>query len=51
MMRDPVDTYGFINAKLRARIGKMRDDRLVENLLKAPSLVDAVSLLRDSPYQ
>ena len=49
--RDPVDVYGFINAKLRARIGKMRQDRLVENLLKAPTLVDAVALLRDSPYR
>ena len=49
--RNPVDVYGFINAKLRARIGKMRQDRLVENLLKAPTLVDAVALLRDSPYR
>lgn len=49
--RDPVDVYGFINAKLRARIGMMRQDRLVENLLKAPTLVDAVAQLRDSPYR
>ncbi|HPY12112.1 MAG TPA: V-type ATPase subunit [Sphaerochaeta sp.] len=49
--KDPVDVYGFIHAKLRARIGKMRQDRLVENLLKAPTLVDAVALLRDSPYR
>ncbi len=49
--KDPVDVYGFINAKLRARIGKMRQDRLVENLLKAPTLVDAVAQLRDSPYR
>jgi V/A-type H+-transporting ATPase subunit C len=49
--KDPVDVYGFINAKLRARIGMMRQDRLVENLLKAPTLVDAVAQLRDSPYR
>lgn len=49
--RNPVDVYGFINAKLRARIGSMRQDRLVENLLRAGTLVDAVALLRDSPYR
>jgi V/A-type H+-transporting ATPase subunit C len=51
MREDAVSTYGFINAKLRARIGMMRQSRLVENLFRAPSLVDAVALLRDSPYR
>lgn len=51
MKRNPVDTYGFINAKLRGRIGRMREDQLVENLLRASTLVDAIALLRDSPYK
>ncbi|WP_332446173.1 V0D/AC39 family V-type ATPase subunit [Sphaerochaeta sp.] len=51
MSRDPVDTYGFINAKLRAKIGLMKQSHIVDDLLKASSLVEAVSTLRDSRYQ
>ncbi|MPL95555.1 hypothetical protein SDC9_41727 [bioreactor metagenome] len=50
MSRNPVTVYGFINAKLRAKIGLMRQDRLSESLLKAASLVEAVGVLRDSRY-
>ena len=50
MSKDPVSVYGFINAKLRAKIGLMRQSRIIEDLLKAASLVEAVSVLRDSPY-
>ena len=51
MSRDPVDIYGFINAKLRAKIGLMKQSHIIEDLLKDSSLVEAVSVLRDSQYQ
>jgi V/A-type H+-transporting ATPase subunit C len=47
---DAVSRYGFINAKLRARIGLMRQSRLTDDMLKASSLVDAVALLRETGY-
>jgi len=47
---DAVDRYGFINAKLRARIGLMSQSHLTDDMLKAGSLVDAVALLRDTGY-
>ncbi|MGE4454354.1 MAG: V-type ATPase subunit [Sphaerochaeta sp.] len=50
MSSDRVSLYGFINAKLRAKIGLMRQSKVLENLLQAPSLVEAVSVLRDSKY-
>ena len=50
MSRNPVSVYGFINAKLRAKIGLMRQDFLAESLLKAATLVEAVGVLRDSRY-
>ncbi len=50
MSRNPVSVYGFINAKLRAKIGLMRQDHLADSLLKASSLVEAVGVLRDSRY-
>nr|WP_319474621.1 V-type ATPase subunit [uncultured Sphaerochaeta sp.] len=50
MSSDRVSLYGFINAKLRAKIGLMRESRVIENLLHASSLVEAVGVLRDSKY-
>ncbi|MFA6775607.1 MAG: V-type ATPase subunit [Sphaerochaetaceae bacterium] len=47
---DAVSRYGFINAKLRARIGLMRQSHLTDDMLKATSLVDAVALLRETGY-
>lgn len=51
MFKDPVSIYGFINAKLRARIGVMREQRLADSLLRSSSLVDAVSALRSNRYR
>lgn len=51
MSRNPVSVYGFINAKLRAKIGLMRQDHLIESLLRSVSLVEAVGVLRDSRYR
>lgn len=50
MKQNPTSLYGFINAKLRAKIGLMRESHLIEDLLKAKSVVEAVSLLRDSAH-
>jgi len=50
MRQDPVSHYGYINAKLRAKIGLMRERQIVSTLLKSESLVDAVAVLRSSAY-
>jgi V/A-type H+-transporting ATPase subunit C len=43
--------YEFINAKLRARIGLMRESHLIDDLMKANSVVEAVRSLRDGSYK
>lgn len=48
---DSVSRYGFINSKLRARIGKMRGSDLVERMIKAPNLVEAFSYLSGTRYE
>ena len=40
-----VSDYAFINAKLRARIGIMRDTSLFSEMMKAPSLTEAAAKL------
>ena len=50
MRQNPTSLYGFINAKLRARIGLMRESHVIEDLLKAKGVVEAVSVLRDSAH-
>lgn len=45
-----VGDYAFINAKLRARLGSMRESHLFDEMIKAPSLSEAVSLLKDTRY-
>lgn len=47
---DSASRYGFINAKLRARIGAMHDSNLIDAMIKAPSLVEAVQCLRDTKH-
>jgi Archaeal/vacuolar-type H+-ATPase subunit C len=47
---NPVDRYGFINAKLRARIGVMHDCSFIEKMIKSPSLFEAVSVLKTTSY-
>lgn len=52
---DPVSRYSYINAKLRARLGAMREGTLLEALVRAPNLDEAISTLSgtafDSLYQ
>lgn len=50
MSKRAVSKYGFINAKLKAKIGKIKDDHLEEDLLKAGSLVESVGILREHGY-
>ena len=42
-----VSDYAFINAKLRARIGIMRESSLFDEMIKAPSLTEAIAKLDD----
>jgi V/A-type H+-transporting ATPase subunit C len=43
--------YAFINAKLRARIGSMLDERQVESLLQSQSLEELFHLCKDTAYE
>ncbi len=49
-MKSAASRYGFINAKLRARIGRMLDDHVVNDMIRSGSLVEAVQVLRDTQY-
>lgn len=49
-MARPLSKYSFINAKLRARISKILSDEMFDQLAKAPSLDDALALLRETPF-
>jgi V/A-type H+-transporting ATPase subunit C len=51
MARHEGGQYEFINAKLRARIGLMRESHLIDDLMKANSVVEAVRALRDGQYR
>ena len=43
-----VSDYAFVNAKLRARIGIMHDSSLFDEMIKAPSLTEAIAKLENS---
>ena len=49
-MESKVRKYGFINAKLRARFTKFLDERLIDQIMDAPTLTDALILLRNTPF-
>ena len=40
-----VSDYAFINAKLRARIGIMRSESAIDEMIKAPTLSEAIAKL------
>jgi len=46
----PVATYGFINAKLRARISKLLDEGFFLSLARAHTFVEAIGQLAGSRY-
>ncbi|HLB73195.1 MAG TPA: V-type ATPase subunit [Sedimentisphaerales bacterium] len=49
-MAGPLSKYAFINAKLRARISKIVPDEKFSQLEKAPSIDEALALLRDTAF-
>ena len=46
-----VSDYAFVNAKLRARIGIMRDTSLFDEMIKSPSLTEAFAKLDGTRHQ
>lgn len=42
--------YGFINAKLRARISNILDDDFFNNLIRAHSITECIQLFKDTPF-
>lgn len=49
-MTNALKKYAFINAKLRARLSKNIPDSLIEEMIKAKSLLETIELLKDTPY-
>lgn len=47
---DNVSRYGYINAKLRARIGLMMSSTILDSMIKAPNLNEAVAVLTGTEY-
>ena len=47
---DRVSRYGYINAKLRARIGSMISSGIIDAMIKAPNLGEAVAVLSGTQY-
>lgn len=46
-----LETYAFINAKLRTRLSKILSEDHVRQLARAPSLPEAIQLLRAGPFE
>ena len=42
--------YAFINAKLRARIGKILTDEFFEGMIRSPSLREPLHLLSETSF-
>lgn len=49
-MRSAVARYGYINARLRAKIGAIKENSLLPNMLRAETLVEAIQALKNSRY-
>ncbi len=49
-MKSPAARYGFINAKLRARIGGLLSEHVISDMIRAGSFVEAVAVLRDTQF-
>ena len=46
-----VSDYAFINGKLRARIGLMKYSSYVDEMIKAPSMVELIGVLRNTRHK
>ncbi len=51
MPKSAISTYGFINARLRARLGLLLTEEKYNQLISAPTLEEMLSYLRDTPYE
>ena len=49
-MKTAVSRYGFINAKLRARISDILPEKLTESLIQTGSLEETFQVLRETPF-
>jgi V/A-type H+-transporting ATPase subunit C len=49
-MPGALGTYAFIAAKLRTRLSKILDREFIDRLIAAPSLVEAMQLLRNTDF-
>lgn len=49
-MKGPASTYGFINAKLRARLSKMIPEETVLKMVRAASFEESIHVLSSSDY-
>ena len=49
-MNSALKKYAFINAKLRARISKNLPDELIDEMIKAKSLLETIEHLKNTPY-
>ncbi|MBN1646978.1 MAG: V-type ATPase subunit [Spirochaetales bacterium] len=45
-----IKRFGFINAKLRTRLGQLLEDEFMTRLIRATNLVEAMLQLKDSSY-
>ena len=49
-MPGPLARYAFINAKLRARLSLLIPEDVVHALVRAPSLIEAMQVLKGTPF-
>ncbi|AEC01987.1 V-type ATPase subunit [Parasphaerochaeta coccoides] len=49
-MKSVVARYGYINARLRAKIGAFKENSLLPGMLRAETLVEAIQTLKNSRY-
>jgi V/A-type H+-transporting ATPase subunit C len=49
-MSSQVRRYAFINAKLRARLTKLLDEKVIDRIIEAPTIDDALLFLRGTSF-
>ena len=51
MPKSAINIYGFINARLRAKLSLLLDEEKFNQLIKASTLEETLGYLRDTPYE
>jgi V/A-type H+-transporting ATPase subunit C len=46
-----VSRYGFVNAKLRSRMGKIISQDVIDRMVRSGSLSEAIQILRGTPFE